>query len=107
LPVLAFAVPPNSEKTLVPTYTDRLMRNFAVHGDFRLDVAAATKPLTIICGADDELMFADKYAEAVRGAAVPVDVRLLDGINHMGIVAAPKAVSLVAEDVGTRGMAGS
>jgi alpha-beta hydrolase superfamily lysophospholipase len=107
LPVLAFAVPPNSEKTLVPTYTDRLMRNFAVRGDFRLDLAAATKPLTIICGADDELMFADKYAEAVRGAAVPVDVRLLDGINHMGIVAAPKAVSLVAEDVATRGMAGS
>ena len=107
LPVLAFAVPPNSEKTLVATYTDRLMRNFAVHGDFRLDLAAATKPLTIICGADDELMFADKYAEAVRGAAAPVDVRLLDGINHLGIVAAPKAVSLIAEDIATRGMAGS
>jgi alpha-beta hydrolase superfamily lysophospholipase len=107
LPVLAFAVPPNSEKTLVPTYTDRLMRNFAVHDDFRRDLAAATKPLTIVSGADDELMFVDKYAEAVRGAAVPVDVRLLDGINHMGIVAAPKAVSLIAEDVATRGMAGS
>src|SRR5437763_5155082 len=34
LPVLALAVPPNSEKALVGTYTDRLMRNFAVHGDF-------------------------------------------------------------------------
>src|SRR6266852_4091195 len=44
LPVLAFAVPPNSEKILVPTYTDRLMRNFAVRGDFRRDLAAATKP---------------------------------------------------------------
>ena len=107
LPVLAFAVPPNSEKSLVPTYTDRLMRNFAVRGDFRRDLAAATKPLTIISGADDELMFPDKYAEAVRGAAVPVDVRLLDGINHLGIVAAPKAVSLIAEDVATRGLAGS
>ena len=31
LPTLAFAVPPNSEKILVPTYTDRLMRNFANH----------------------------------------------------------------------------
>ena len=39
------------------TYTDRLMRNFAVRGDFRRDLAAATKPLTIISGADDELMF--------------------------------------------------
>ena len=48
------------------------------------------KPLTIISGADDELMFADKYAEAVRGAKVAVDVKLLDGINHMGIVAAPR-----------------
>ena len=52
-------------------------------------------------------MFTDKYAEAVRGAKVTVDVRVLDGINHMGIVAAPKAISIVAEDVATRAMAGS
>jgi alpha-beta hydrolase superfamily lysophospholipase len=107
LPVLALAVPPNSEKTLVSTYSDRLMRNFAVRGDFRRDLAAATKPLTIISGADDEVMFSEKYAEAVRGAKVAVDVRVLDGINHMGIVAAPKAISLIAEDVATRAMAGS
>jgi alpha-beta hydrolase superfamily lysophospholipase len=107
LPVLALAVPPNSEKTLVSTYTDRLMRNFAVGIDFRRDLAAATKPLTIISGADDELMFSDRYAEAVRGAKVAVDVKVLDGINHMGIVAAPKAISIVAEDVATRAMAGS
>jgi alpha-beta hydrolase superfamily lysophospholipase len=107
LPVLALAVPPNAEKTLVSTYTDRLMRNFAVRGDFRRDLAAATKPLTIISGADDELMFSDKYADAVRGAKVAVDVKVLDGINHMGIVAAPKAISIVAEDVATRVMAGS
>src|SRR3954452_7359738 len=66
LPVLALAVPPNSEKTLVGTYTDRLMRNFAVHRDFRRDLATATKPITIFSGADEELMFADKYVEAVR-----------------------------------------
>jgi alpha-beta hydrolase superfamily lysophospholipase len=107
LPVLALAVPPNSEKTLVSTYTDRLMRNFAVRGDFRRDLAAAMRPLTIISGGDDEVMFSDKYAEAVRGAKVAVDVRVLDGINHMGIVAAPKAISLIAEDVATRAMAGS
>src|SRR5260370_20835425 len=107
LPVLPLAAPPNSEKTLVSTYTDRLMRNFAVRGDFRHDLPAATRPLTIICGADDELMLADRYSEAVRGAKVAVDVRVLDGINHMGIVAAPKAVSLIAEDVATRAMAGS
>jgi len=107
LPVLAFAVPPNSENSLVVTYTDRLMRNFAVSGDFRRDLADAHGPITVISGADDELMFAEKYAEAVRGAKVPVDVKLIDGINHMGIVGAPKAVSIIADDVATRGVAGT
>lgn len=101
LPVLAFAVPPNSEKRLTGTYTDRLMRNYAVR-DWRRDFAAVTKPVTIISGTDDELMFSDKYAEVVRDAAVKVDVRLVDGVDHMGIVAVPKAVALVADDVATR-----
>ena len=55
-----------------------------------------TRPLTIISGADDELMLADKYAEAVRGITPTVDVKLIDGINHMGIVSAPRAVSVIA-----------
>ena len=105
--MLALAVPPNSEKTLVGTYSDRLMRNFAVSRDYRRDLAAATRPITIFSGADEELMFADKYAEAVRGAAVAVDVKLIEGVNHMGIVSAPKALSVIADDVATRGMAGS
>ena len=104
LPVVAFAVPPNSEKILVPAYTERLRRNFANHPDFRADIAAATKPLTIISGADDELMLADKYAEAVRGVAVPVNVKLIDGVNHMGIVSAPAAISVIADDVATTGL---
>ncbi len=54
-------------KALVPAYSYRLMRNFADHPDFRGDLAAATRPLTIFSGAADELMLADKYAEAVHG----------------------------------------
>jgi acetyl esterase/lipase len=83
------------------------MRNFAVSRDYRRDLAAATRPITIFSGAEEELMFADKYAEAVRGAAVAVDVKLIEGVNHMGIVSAPKALSVIADDVATRGMAGS
>jgi alpha-beta hydrolase superfamily lysophospholipase len=102
LPVLAYAVPPNSEKALVPTYSDRLMRNFANHPDYRRDLEAATKPLTIISGADDELMVADKYAEAVRGITPPVDVKLIDGVNHIGVVSNPAAISIIADDVAKR-----
>jgi pimeloyl-ACP methyl ester carboxylesterase len=100
LPTLAFAVPPNSAQSLVPAYSFRLMRNFATR-DFRADLAAATRPLTIYSGADDELMQADKYAEAVRDFP-RVDVRLVEGVNHMGIVSVQKAVKLLADDVATR-----
>jgi pimeloyl-ACP methyl ester carboxylesterase len=106
LPTLAFAVPPDSGKILVPAYTERLRRNFGTRG-YRIDLAAATRPLTIFAGADDELMIADKYAEAVNGITPAVDVKLIDGINHMGIVSTPRAVSAIADDVATRGTAGT
>ncbi len=60
LPTLAYAVPPNSERNQTGIYSDRLMRNFANHPDYRGDFAAVTKPMTIIAGTDDELMVADK-----------------------------------------------
>ena len=103
LPDLAFAVPPNSQMRLVPAYSERLRSNFASHLDYRTDLATVTKPLTIYSGADDELMIADKYAEAVRGVTPAVDVKLIDGINHLGIVSNPKAVSVIADDVAKSG----
>jgi alpha-beta hydrolase superfamily lysophospholipase len=107
LPVLAFAVPPNSEKTLVAAYTERLRVNFATHQDFRTDLAAVTKPLTIYAGTEDESMLSENYVEAMRGAPIAVDFKLIDGVNHMGIVSSPNATSAIAEDVATRGMAGT
>lgn len=106
LPVLAFAVPANSERILVPTYSDRLMRNFATRG-YRLDLPAVTHPMTIFGGAEDEMMISDKYAEVVQAVKPSVDVKVIEGVNHMGMVTNPKAVNAIAEDVTTRGAAGS
>jgi len=44
-------------------------------------------------------MLADKYADAVHAVAPSVDVRLIDGVNHIGIVSARQAVSVIADDV--------
>jgi alpha-beta hydrolase superfamily lysophospholipase len=98
LPTLAFAVPANSERILVPTYSYRLMRNFATRG-YRHDFAATTGPVTLVSGSEDELMLADKYADAVHAIAPSVEVRLIEGVDHMGIVSDAKAVSAVADEV--------
>jgi alpha-beta hydrolase superfamily lysophospholipase len=102
LPTLAFAVAPNSKPILTWTYSYRLMRNFAVSGNYRDNLAAAGKPVALFAGAADELMLADKFKDAV-GQGVPV--RLIDGVNHMGIVSDPAAISAIADDVATAGSA--
>ncbi|WP_063687209.1 alpha/beta hydrolase [Bradyrhizobium stylosanthis] len=102
LPVLALAVPPTSAKYLVSTYSDRLTRNYATRG-YRIDLPATTRPVTIFGAGEDEMMISDKYAETVQAIKPSVDVKIIDGINHMGIVTNPKAVSAIAEDVATRG----
>jgi alpha-beta hydrolase superfamily lysophospholipase len=106
LATLAFAVPANSSSILAPTYSYRLMRNFGTRG-YRSDLAATTKPLTLFAGAADELMLSDKYAEALHEVLPSADVKLLHGIDHMGVVSTPSAVNVIAEDVATRGNAGS
>jgi alpha-beta hydrolase superfamily lysophospholipase len=98
LPTLAFAVPANSAKILNPTYSFRLMRNFATRG-YQVDFAAAHHPVTLIAGAADELMLADKYADAVHAVAPSVEVKLIDGVDHMGIVGNAQGVAAVADDV--------
>jgi pimeloyl-ACP methyl ester carboxylesterase len=81
-----------------------LMRNFAASRDYRIDLAAATRPVMIFSGSADELMVSEKYREAVGDR---VTVRIIDGVNHMGIVSNPAAVSAIADDVATRGTAGT
>jgi alpha-beta hydrolase superfamily lysophospholipase len=100
LPTIAFAVGPNTSAILASTYSYRLMRNFGITRDYRDDLAAAGKPVAVFAGAADELMFPDKYSEAVGQRAT---VRLIDGVNHMGIVSDPAAVSAIADDVAKAG----
>ena len=100
LPTVAFAVGPNTSAILASTYSYRLMRNFGTTRDYRQDLAAASKPVAVFAGAADELMFPDRYSEAVGQRAA---VRLIDGVNHMGIVSDPAAVSAIADDVAKTG----
>jgi alpha-beta hydrolase superfamily lysophospholipase len=106
LPALAFAVSPNSEKILAATYSYRLMRNFATRG-YRRDLAGVARPLTLIAGAEDELMWSDKYADAIHAILPSAEVKLIEGVNHMGIVSAPGAVNEIADYVATHGSAGT
>ena len=96
LPTVAFAVPRDTSHILTSSYSYRLLRNFGASRDYRGDLAAARKPVTIFAGAADELMLPDKYLEA---AGQRIAVNLIGGVNHMGIVSDPAAVTAIADEV--------
>jgi hypothetical protein len=100
LPTIAFAVAPNTSANLASTYSYRLMRNFGPTQAYRDDFAAAGSRVAVFAGSADELMFADKYKDAVGEG---VAVKLIAGVNHMGMVSDPAAVSAVADHVANAG----
>jgi pimeloyl-ACP methyl ester carboxylesterase len=95
LPVLAFALPPESILRATHRYSYRLMSNFGTDLHYRDYLAAAHRPMTVICGSKDELMDASRYDEAMRGAGGPVRTVILPEVDHMGILAAQSALDAI------------
>jgi hypothetical protein len=100
LPAIAFAVPPDSSAILNPTYSYRLMRNFGA-SNYRADAAAATGPLAVFSGSSDDLIRSDRLRDAVGDCAT---IRIIDGVNHLGIISDPAAIAIIAADVATTGL---
>lgn len=102
LPVVAFAVPEKLKNILTLQYSFRLLANFSASRDYRTDLNGVKGPLTLIAGAKDELMFAEKYDEAVKGTAARIDIRILADTNHMDVVSSPRITAMIAEDIATK-----
>ena len=99
LPVVAFAIDQRASNILTPTYSYRLFNNFRPHDDYRGDVTRYGAPLQVLAGGDDEVFIASKYAEALSGPSRLVEVELIDGVSHMGIVSQPQALARIVAAV--------
>ena len=66
------------------TYSYRLNTGYAPE-HYKADLAALSQPLLVAAGTADNAFYADQY-EPVISRYTDVDVKLLDGITHMGIV---------------------
>jgi pimeloyl-ACP methyl ester carboxylesterase len=96
LPVIAFAVPQDSEKILTPRYSYRLLANFAAPRPLDAAFHRLSTRTTIIAAGADELMNSDKYAEIVAGITPKIEVKILPGLSHMDMLHAPAAIEAIA-----------
>ena len=93
LPVLHFANLPEARPFVTPVYSYRLMQNYAVTADWQAGFRAAGGKVAVIAGEDDELMNAPAFSAALTpfGASV----KLLPGVDHMGVVYKPAALDAI------------
>jgi pimeloyl-ACP methyl ester carboxylesterase len=69
--------------------------NFSAPSDLNAALHALRMPTTILAGAQDELMAADKYANVVGGAVPKIDVKILPDLNHIDMLHAAPAIDAV------------
>jgi non-heme chloroperoxidase len=70
------------------SYSYRLNTAYAPN-DYKKDLSAITQPLFVVAGTKDESMIYCQY-EPVISQYTKVDVKLLQGVSHMGLVVSPE-----------------
>ena len=93
LPALAFANAPEAKMFVTSQYSFRLMGNYTAPPDWRGAFAHAKGRVTVIAGADDQLMDAEAYKRALPPLGVALTV--LPGVDHMGIVYKAEAIKAI------------
>lgn len=103
LPVLGFAIPEDQRKNPMITsfYSYRLWANFGPMRDWQTTIRNIRRPLVVIAGELDELMYADKFDASFRLVRSDIPVELVPNINHMQLATEPPAIAAIATAVNT------
>lgn len=93
LPAIAFADAPEAKMFVTSQYSFRLMQNYTAPPDWKAAFTRAKGRITVIAGANDQLMDAEAYKRVLPPLGVAVTV--LPGVDHMGIVYKPEAIKAI------------
>jgi pimeloyl-ACP methyl ester carboxylesterase len=93
LPAIAFANVPEAKMNVTSQYSFRLLRNYTAPPDWKAAFTRAKGRIAVVAGADDELMDAEAYRRALP--PLGVDVTIVPGVDHMGIVYRPEAMKAI------------
>jgi len=93
LPAIAFANAPETKMFVASQYTFRLLQNYTAPPDWRGAFMRAKGRVSVIAGADDELMDAPAYERALAPLRIPVNI--IPGVDHMGIVSRPEGIKAI------------
>ena len=94
--VIEFNMPEEArDGTETLSYSFRLNTAYSPK-NYKKDLSAITQPLLVVVGTADDALIADKF-EPVISQYTEVQVRLLEGLTHFGVVLSPEVRPVVKE----------
>ncbi len=103
LPVIALA--PVTGEEQAPTSSYRLARNFHPNDSVLEDFRRAPRPMAVLVGEADEVLYADRFAPLIAGVRPEIGVTIVPGVDHIGIITDPRGAKAVAAVLGERAAA--
>jgi pimeloyl-ACP methyl ester carboxylesterase len=100
MPALAFADAREAKMFVTSQYSFRLMQNYTAPTDWTGAFERAKGRIAVVAGADDELMDAEAYRRVLP--PLGVDLRIIPGVDHMGIVYRPEAIKAIIAAMAAR-----
>jgi len=94
LPIIAFATSP-SAPNLTDIYSFRLALDFGAPRDYLTALHRSTKPIALLVGSADELMYPDRYAPLLQPVRPDLSITVVPGIGHIGMTVAPAGIAAV------------
>jgi non-heme chloroperoxidase len=98
LPLVVFAVSP-SASGLTPAYSYRLALSFGAERDYLASFRRARRPMMLLVGSEDEINIADRYAPLLKPVKQDLQITVLPGVGHMGLITDPQALRVIATAV--------
>ena len=93
LVVIRFALSDEAKTVLTPAYSYALETNFRPERDYQANLRAMQQPCQVVVGADDEVFYADRFADVFRQAGQNVPVQVVPGVNHIQLTLSPPALA--------------
>ena len=100
LPVIAYANVPSAAKATTSVYSFRLLTDYGPDFDWakmQSTIRSAGAKIKVIAGVKDELMDAPLYERELK--PLGAEVKLLPGVDHVGVVYEPAALAAIVETV--------
>jgi non-heme chloroperoxidase len=94
LPIIAFATSA-SASNLTSMYSFRLALDFGAPRDYLAALHRSTKPIALLVGGADELMYPEAYEPLLQPLKADLAITVVPGIGHIGMTVAPESIAAV------------